>query len=198
VTAGLYPRKRIEAQRVEQNISSSHRIIWLTSMARPLDCGPAPSRFCDGVSGYGVIYAAPQFDTAFIETVVRDRFVHRHRRAVPFGDISERGWVELATRTNEAVVLLDLTGRGCLALGAPTDAVTARNHAAGRALGRAIYREHEDIDGFLYSSRLTGADCYAIFDRAVPRLAALGTGELKDHAALAGVLRDQHIGLIRD
>jgi len=49
----------------------------------------------------------------------------------------------------------DLRESGCLILGAPTD--TLRTHqAAGRALGRALYEQHADIDGIWYQSRLTG------------------------------------------
>ena len=38
--------------------------------------------------------------------------------------------------------LVDLSGTGALDLGAPTDAAHARNHAAGRALARALYDQH--------------------------------------------------------
>jgi hypothetical protein len=43
--------------------------------------------------------------------------------------------------------MVDLRESGCLILGAPTDAAHARNQAAGRALGRALYEQHADIDG---------------------------------------------------
>jgi hypothetical protein len=44
-------------------------------------------------------------------------------------------------------------GSGCLDLGAPTDAVRSRHQAAGQALSRAIYRAHEDVDGFACTHR---------------------------------------------
>jgi hypothetical protein len=83
-------------------------------------------------------------------------------------------------------------------LGAPTDAALARHQAAGQALGRAVYEEHRDIDGLLYSSRLTGEDCIAVFDRAVKKLAVLETGELKSHPELPRLLEQHRIRLIDD
>jgi hypothetical protein len=76
---------------------------------------------------------------------VRDRLVQRDRRLVPFGDIAARGWVEFARRRSGEMV--DLRESRCLGLGAPTDTAHARNQAAGRALGRALYEQHADIDG---------------------------------------------------
>ena len=81
-------------------------------------------------------------------------------------------------------------------LGAPTDAVNARNHAAGRALGRAIHTEHDDIDGLLFSSRLTGADVYAVFARGIRKLHAPESGTLSDHPELPDVLSKYSVMLI--
>ena len=50
------------------------------------------------------------------------------------------------------------------------DAAHARNQAAGRALARALYEQHSNIDGIWFRSRLTGGACLAIFDRALKRL----------------------------
>jgi hypothetical protein len=74
--------------------------------------------------------------------------------------------------------------------------VGARNHEAGRAFARAIYTEHPDIDGVLYPSRLTGADCYAVFDRALTRLREMDKGELKHHPALVDILEKYDIQLV--
>jgi hypothetical protein len=170
--------------------------MWLGDVERPLGYKPAPSRFCDGVSGYAVIYAASAFETAFIETVVRDRFVQKSNREIPLGDVMARCWANLATLEGQTLKLLDLRGSGCMDLGAPTDAVNARNHAAGRALGRAIFQAHENVDGLLFSSRLVGGDCYAIVDRAVSKLTRFEVEQLKDHDALPGVLREHSIRLV--
>ena len=92
--------------------------------------------------------------------------------------------------------LLDLRKGGCVRLGAPTDTVNARNHAAGRALARAIYSEHKDVDGLLFSSRLTGDDVYAVFDRGIAKLDAAETGMLPEHPELTDVLSNYSINLI--
>jgi len=53
--------------------------------------------------------------------------------------------------------------------------------------GRAIDLGHDDIDGLLFSSRLTGADIYAVFDRGTRKLYAEETGALPDHPDLPTV-----------
>lgn len=193
-----YPRDRVEAQLRRVTIANAQRIVWRTAFNEPLRCRPAPSRFCDGRSGYAILYAAPKFETAFIETLVRDRFVHRVDRQIPYSDVSSRCWAELATRSVPEMNLIDLTGSGCLMLGAPTDAARARNHTAGRALGRAIYQQHADVDGFLYDSRFLKETCFAIFDRAVGKLSLLKHGELQDHPELPAVLDQYEITLEKD
>ena len=53
----------------------------------PLSVQPSPSRFCDGTSGYAVLYAALSFETCIAETLFRDRFVRRTRRELPLAAI---------------------------------------------------------------------------------------------------------------
>jgi len=139
-----------------------------------------------------VLYAAGDFATAFAEVVVRDRLVQRDRRFVPFGDIAARGWVEISSN-NVPLQMVDLRESGCLILGAPTDTAHARNQAAGRALGRALYEQHADIDGIWYQSRLTGGYCLAIFDRALQNLTPIKTGELEHHPELPDALRRHRV-----
>jgi RES domain len=79
---------------------------------------------------------------------------------------------------------------------APTDAVRARHFAAGQALGKAVYEEHKDVDGFIYASRLTGDDCIAVFDRGVGKLRVIDACELKDHMELPGVLERNGVTLV--
>ena len=94
------------------------------------------------------------------------------------------------------LTLLDLRGDGCTRIGAPTDVVQARNHAARRAFGKAIHAEHEDVDGLLYASRLTGEDAYAVYDRGVGKLVVGESGRLGEHLALPSVLERYGIGLV--
>jgi RES domain-containing protein len=188
----LYPRERVEAVIRPLSLASAYRIMLKSHLPTPLAVRPSKSRFCDGRT-YAVLYGANDFATAFVEVVVRDRLVQSDRRVVPFGDITARGWVEFALAGDEPLNIVDLRESGCLVLGAPTDAAHARNQAAGRALSRALFEQHSDIDGVWYQSRLTGGDCLAIFDRALQRLKPVKTGQLERHPKLPDVLRTHGI-----
>jgi hypothetical protein len=192
----LYPRRRVESVLKPLSLNAVHRITWKAHVSAPLTVRPSKSRFCDGRS-YAVLYGAHDFATAFAEVVVRDRFVQRDRRVVPLGELTERGWVELIPDNKRPLNVIDLRGTGCVALGAPTDAVHARNQAAGRALSRILYDEYPDIDGISYASRLTGGTCLAIFDRALDGLTVTRCGELEFHPELAEILRTHGISLER-
>ena len=191
-----YPRRRIEAALLEAELPPSYRIMPRRYLAAPLRATPADSRFCRRAAGYTVLYASPDFATAFLETVVRDRFMRRPRREVGFVEVTERAWALIATKPGAKLTLLDLRRDGCALIGAPTDTVNARNHAAGRAFGKAIHTEHADVDGLLYASRLTGADVYATFDRGVGKLEARETGILPEHPELSDVLARHGIRLV--
>ena len=196
MSAARYPRDRIEPVLLEARLPESYRIMPGRYRATPLGTHPADSRFCSRSAGYTVLYASPGFATAFIETVVRDRFMRRRDRDVALKEITERAWASISVRSGSALALLDLRGDGCARIGAPTDAVHARNHAAGRALARAIHSEHSDVEGVIYASRLTGKDIYAVFDRGAGKLATVDTGRLEDHPELPEVLERHGIGLI--
>ena len=187
-----YPRERVKEVLRPLSLATAHRIILKQYLSEPLTVHPSKSRFCDGRT-YAVLYAAGDFATAFAEVVVRDRLVQRDRRLVPFGDIAARGWVEFSLADGDPLNMVDLRETGCLVLGAPTDTAHARNQAAGRALGRALYEQHADIDGVWYQSRLTGGDCLAVFDRALEHLTPTKTGHLVRHPELPEVLRMHRI-----
>ena len=191
-----YPRDRIEAALLEAELPPSYRILSRCYLASPLGTAPADSRFCRRAAGYTVLYASPDFATAFLERVVRDRFMRRLRREVGFVEVTELAWTLIATKPGAKLTLLDLRRDGCVLIGAPTDTVNARNHAAGRAFGEAIHTEHADVNGLLYASRLTGADVYATFDRRVGELEARETGILPKHPELPDVLARYGIHLV--
>lgn len=158
---------------------------------------PADSRFCSRTDAYAVLYASADFATAFIETVVRDRFTHRRERQVALREVTERVWARISTKPQSELALLDLRGDGCTRIGAPTDAVHARNHAAGRAFAKAVHTAHPDIDGMVYVSRLTNEEVYAVFDRGITKLHPTGTGMLTDHPDLPEILERHGIELVR-
>ena len=192
-----YPRNRIESALLKGSLPASCRIMPARHLASPLGAGRADSRFCSRDAGYTVLYASPDFTTAFIETVVRDRFTRRRNRDVGLKEITGRVWARITGQAGAELMLLDLRGDGCTRIGAPSDAVHARNHAAGRAFAKAIHAEHADIEGLVYVSRLTGEDVYAVFDRGVGKLDIAETGMLMDHPELPDVLERHGIGLVR-
>lgn len=192
-----YPRPRIASVLVSAGFLDGYRIMPARHAAKPLGTVPADSRFCSRDGGYTVLYASPDFATAFIETVVRDRFTHQRNRRVALREVTGRAWARISTRPETELTLLDLRGDGCTRIGAPTDAVRARNHSAGRALGKAIHRAHSDVDGLVYESRLTDKETYAVFDRAMTKLEATETGLLGHHPDLPGVLERYGIELVR-
>lgn len=189
-----YGRERIEARLSAFEIFDAHRVFGASRM--PLQLHSAPSRFCDGKSGFAVLYAALSFETCILETVVRDRFVHRQRRELPLAAVMARGYARISTQAERPLNLLDIRDSGCVDIGAPTDAVRARHFAAGQALGLAVHEEHEDVDGFIYASRLTGDDCIAVFGRAVDKLIVLEACELKDQPELPDVLERHGVRLV--
>jgi hypothetical protein len=189
-----YSRAGIEARLHLFAIDGAHRVFGVSRM--PLQLHSAPSRFCDGKSGFAVMYAALSFETCIVETLVRDRFTHRLKRELPLAAVLARGYARISTQPDQELNLLDLRDSGCVDIGAPTDTVRARHFAAGQALGKAVYEEHADVDGFIYASRLTGDDCIAVFERAVEKLRVIDACELKDHPELPAVLKKNHVVLV--
>ena len=196
--AAAYPPERVEALLVQIKLPPSYRIIPDRYLATPLGTAPADSRFCARHDGFTVLYAAADFATAFIETVVRDRFVRRQQREVRLKEVTARAWVYLETLPGAWLNLLDLRQDGCIRLGAPTDAINARHHGAGSALGRMVHAEHRRVDGLIFPSRLTGADVYALFDRSLGRLQVLDWGALAWHPDLPAVLQRHAIVLVSE
>ena len=192
-----YPRSLIGPLLVEIELPESYRIMPRRFQWSPLETSAADSRFASREAGYTVLYAATDFATAFVETVVRDRLAGRKRREVALREVTARVWVQIAGRPGRTLTLLDLRGDGCARIGAPTDVVGARSHSAGRAFGRAIYDGYPEVEGVLYESRLNGADAYAVFDRGIGKLAQGGSGPLKDHAPLPTVLARYNVQLVR-
>lgn len=65
--------------------------------------------------------------------------------------------------------LLDLRTSGASRLGIPTDAARGRAQQAGRKFSQQLY-DATDFDEIVYMSRITNAECVAIYDRAISKL----------------------------
>ena len=88
MTGSRYPRRLIEPLLVRTAFPESYRIMSQRHVGSPLGTSAADSRFATRTGTYTVLYAAPNFTTAFIETIVRDRFAHRRTRRVALREIT--------------------------------------------------------------------------------------------------------------
>ncbi len=125
MSGGPYRRSRIAPVLITVPLPSSYRIMARRHRTDPLGTTPADSRFCTRNGGLTVLYATPQFATAFVETVVRDRFQGRQGCEIAVKEITVRVWARISMQAGAALTLLDLRGDGCTRIGAPTDAVNA-------------------------------------------------------------------------
>lgn len=139
------------------------RIIEARHRATPTGMGYGGTRFASPTGCFAVLYAAQDLPTALAEKVVRDRFQGRAKRILLQADIEEQVIASLVARA--PLKLLDLRTSGASQLGIPTDAVRGRAQQAGRKFSQQIY-DTTDFDGIVYASRITNAECVAIYDRA--------------------------------
>ncbi len=159
----------------------------------PLGAVPAPSRFSDPERGYAVMYAAGTVRCAFWETLARNRFARRGVRVLPRADVEARVVVSLVS--SQQLSMIDLRNDGPVRIGAPAAVVHDGNHAAGRALSRAVYALVPEADGFLFDSRFTGHACVAVFERALDKLQTIDVQPLARHADFLDALDEYGIRL---
>ena len=188
-----YDPDRIRTQLRTLPLEEMCRLIRSRHKHRPLDVGDAESRFSKGL--YGVLYAAQNVRTSFLEAVVRSRFDRRPDRKIPEEEVAAKSivWINSVADLN----LVDLRGDGPTRIGAPTAVSHDANHAAGRALSAAVYAEIPEADGFFYNSRFTGYLCIAVFDRAIGKLTTTMAIPLVDSADFHEALDDYGIKLTR-
>jgi hypothetical protein len=142
---------------------------WLRIMpdlhrATPLGTGHGPSRFSSTDSSFTLLYAALNLSTALAERIVRDRFQGRQERVIATDELE--AFAAAAVSTLTPLRLLDLRTSGATRLGIPTDAVRGRAQLAGRRFSQQLY-DTTDFDGIVYMSRITNAECIAVYDRAI-------------------------------
>ena len=173
--------------------------IFLDRFPDPLGFGFAPSRFSDPRKNpphrFGVFYVGQTFEVAFLETIVRDRRNgNPGMLALSADDLN--AFVHVAVAVNETLNLVDLRAGNTVALGIPTDAVHASSHRLGQKASLAAYLREDQPDGILYPSRLNGDDNIAVFDRAVPKLAADRRRRLGTCPELAAILDVYRLALL--
>ena len=170
-----------------------YRVTPLAYRSTPLGTGFGRSRFASPADGFKILYLAVDLTTGVAETLIRDRFENRRRRRIGAAEIAR--WGVTRVSASQPLTVIDLRTTGLLRLGISTDAGRAKAHRYGPHLSRAIHAT-SDADGILYGSRLTGAVCCAVYDRAVATLAAEPVTELLQDAALAAVLGSLDVELV--
>ncbi len=104
MTDTTYPRDLVEEILARAELPASYRIIPGRYLATPLGTTPGDSRFCAKADGFTVLYASPDFGTAFIETVVRDRLTRKRRREIRLKEVTERAWVSIYPASAQVMI----------------------------------------------------------------------------------------------
>lgn len=160
--------KRIRERTITARISDWPRILPSRHRAQPAGAGYGSSRFSSPSRQFKVLYAGEDFPTAFAEAVIRDRFEGKQRRFLYRPHLDALCVTSISS--NRELALVDLIGAGAYELGVDTDANRARDHRRGQEFSELLHAQMPDIDGILFDSRLTGARCVAIYERALPSL----------------------------
>ena len=171
------------------------RVTPLAFRATPLGLGYGKTRFASPDDSFQVLYIAPRLVTGVAETLVRDRYVARIRRRILEREVETWGVTEVEAGSD--LHLLDLRTTGLVQLGAPTNVARGKNHRAGRRFSAEVYAQAPAVDGLLYSSRLTGGACIALYDRAVHKLVGAPVVELIRVAALVPALAALNLELVK-
>jgi hypothetical protein len=169
---------------------------WLRLYRRtfpdPLGFGKAPSRFSpppEATERYGVVYLGSSLNVTVAETLVRDRGDGRlGNLPIELAEFDDLACAEIQVVT--PLQLADLRGDGPLRMGIPSDVAHAADWRLAQAWSAALHAHDLQPDGLIYLSRFTGEPNLAVFERALPKLAATHVGPLMDRRGeLAGAIR---------
>ncbi|WP_371349239.1 RES family NAD+ phosphorylase [Ancylobacter sp. IITR112] len=171
--------------------SSYLRVLPKVHAATPLGMGFGQTRFSAPDNTFRLVYIARDITTAIAETIIRDRFEGRAKRVLDITEVD--AWAFSEVSATNPLTVLDLRTTGLLKLGVSTNAARAKSHATGRRLSKALY-DRFAIDGILYTSRLTSAECVAVYDRAVPaKLTSTPAADLVRNPYLIDALRSLNV-----
>ncbi|MGO9743627.1 MAG: RES family NAD+ phosphorylase [Roseiarcus sp.] len=170
------------------------RIFPAVYKATPLGTGPGMARFSNLKGNFSTLYAANSLSTAIAETIVRDRFEGGGARLLFSSELENKCVVSISTTVD--LQLVDLRTDGCFQLGVSTDIASAKGWHESRELAQYLY-DFTEVDGLLYCSRLTGANCVAVFDRAISiKLTAGISKDLVAMRQLPSALKSLNTGII--
>jgi hypothetical protein len=178
------------------------RRLYLSVYPKPLGIGYGSSRFSDPrvdrpePERYGVIYLGSSLRVCFLEAVLRDRRnAALGEMPLPYAELQSWNCADIGI--SAPLKLVDLRDDGPVRMGVPTDAVRASTHRWGQAWALAFWSHVETPDGIIYPSRLNGEANVALYDRALPKIAALSVRPLLDcRAEMTEVLRTFRIAVL--
>jgi len=149
-------------------------------------------RFDAPDGSYGVLYAAFDLPTAFVETVIRDEpFKSAGSRAIlSLAELQARRVIRFQPAPNaRALQLIELVGEGLVAARTDNQISAVDDYALTRAWARALHDHPLQADGLLYVSRFFAPSLsVALFDRCAPHLTVGAAAPLLAHPDLPALL----------
>lgn len=172
------------------------RIMDAAHRATPTGMGYGKTRFASPTDGFKLLYVAQDLPTALAEAVIRDRYQGRLKRELLEEDVEESVIASMVSLT--PLKLLDLRSSGASRLGVPTNAVRGKAQQSGRRFSQELH-DTTDFDGIVYMSRITNAECVAVYDRAADSKLdpACSVVDLVRLVELEPALRSLSVSLIR-
>ena len=113
---------------------------------------------------------ASDLATATYETVIRDGFDLEPERILLPEDYNSRVAVNISSKAEQTLTVLDLTDGNASRHGVPSDVLSYSNHTDGQHFASFVHAYLPNVDGLLYGSRFTQRRCIAVFDRGIHRL----------------------------
>ncbi len=148
---------------VSIDVTGYLRVMDAAHRATPTGMGYGKTRFASPTDSFKLLYVAQDLQTALAEAVIRDRYQGKQKRELVEEDIEQSVIASMVSLA--PLKLLDLRTSGASRLGVPTNAVRGRAQQSGRRFSQELY-DTTDFDGIVYMSRITNAECVAIYDRA--------------------------------
>ena len=148
-----------------------------------------------------MLYAAFDLETAFVESIVRDK-----AHPLPAGEHLFIDYETLASRyiatlsrssSGGALRLAQLYGAGLSAVKTDNRLATVDDYATTQQWAKAFHAHPANIDGIVYMSRYLGnRRSVVIFDRARGAIRFNNSLPLLHHAELAQLLDTYHVSLV--
>jgi len=181
---------------VSIDVTGYLRIMDAAHRATPTGMGDGKTRFASPTDSFKLLYVAQDLQTALAEAVIRDRYQGKQKRELLEEDIEQSVIASMVSLA--PLKLLDLRASGASRLGVPTNAVRGRAQQSGRRFSQELY-DSTDFDGIVYMSRITNAECVAIYDRAADSKLdpACSVVDLACLVELEPALRSLNVSLIR-